>query len=180
MWNAQRRGFSSCTATCSLLFARRENATQEKNVIDQGPIFARPTVVLQSANQMWRCPEICWNNRSPQTDAQEVVWGVGRDSPSTFTQVSVHANIWGGIWGVICIESGVVGRRVLVAPSGETRKSREEGTAWFWFDELWEFPAQLVKRWVRNERSTYIFVVSRPETYLNVIHPVQHSPSETL
>ena len=156
-----------------VLFARRKNATREK--------YDWPKANFHSAHCSVKCPEICWKNRSPQTDAQEVVWGVGVGTPpSLCTQVSVHASIWGGIWGVICIESGVVGRRVLVAPSGETRKSREEGTAWFWFDELWEFPAQLVKRWVRNERSTYIFVVSRPETYLSVIHPVQHSPSEAL
>ena len=158
MWNAQRGGFSSCTALC-----KTEKCNPGKNMIDQGPIFTRPTGVLQSA----KCQEICWNNRSPQTDAQEVVWGGGgKDSPCLmYTSVSsckhlrryLGSNLhwkWGRVggtwWRHLEKHGSLIGRHGLV-----------------WLDELWEFPAQLVKRWVRNEGSTYILVVGQTKTYLS-------------
>ena len=117
------RGFSSC----KLPFARRKNASREKNMIDQGPIFNRPTAVLQSA----KCQEIWLNNRLPprQTDKKLSEGEWEGTPPSLWTQVSVRATIWGGIWGVICIGSEASWGD-LVAPSGETRKSRP-GLIWW-------------------------------------------------
>ena len=186
---------SSCVYCCSLLlFARRKNATREKIWLTKDQFSLGP---LQRCSRRTDCGVlksvgiIVLHPRQTHKKLSEGEWG---NPPSchpfhiytSSCRTKGHASIGGGIYTPVVLESTIRGSGVHVwgiicIEIGESREG-EVQAGWrhlekhgslvgrhglVWLDELWEFPAQLVKGLVWNGRSTYNVVVAQKKTYLN-------------
>ena len=155
-----------------LLFARRKNATREKIWLTKGQFSLGPLECC-SRQSVRKSVGIIVHPR--QTHKKSSEGEGGRTPPALCTQVSVHAGIWGGIWGVICIESGGRVGGNLVAPSGETRKSHRKARPGLirW---VMRIPCA-ISQTLGAEWRIYIYLGCGPdenlsELSLSVIHPL--------
>ena len=133
MWNAQRGGFSSCTATCSLLFARLKNATQEKIWLTKGQFSLGPPLCCSrkpnlevSRNQLEYLSTLDIIVHPRQRHKKSFVWGGGRDSPfHIYSSVSSCNHLIQNLGSNLHWKWGDQGGN-MVGPSGETRKPRRK------------------------------------------------------